>query len=161
MTQKNEDTFYRYLLEEIIDYERIRDGLKSESKEYAAYDLMVRQLQKVKSTYVDMPIKSAVATEDKKAPVSNLQMAFNAGIKCNQEHPDDDSYDQVHFNRVLDSISLPLKEEAVSENVEDVFKKHFGSIWSHQDFSAYKPYYTAAMQEYASLCVDQALKKTT
>lgn len=33
-----------------------------------------------------------------------LRFAFDAGIKCNQEHPDDDSYDKVHFKRVTDAL---------------------------------------------------------
>lgn len=51
--------------------------------------------------------------ELKKAAVTNAQLKaiFQAGQKCNEEHPDDDSYDEIHFERVKAELSLLKGEE--------------------------------------------------
>lgn len=35
----------------------------------------------------------------------DLLKVFEAGKKCVVEHPDDDSYDKIHFERVLEKLS--------------------------------------------------------
>lgn len=36
-----------------------------------------------------------------------LKKVFNAGKRCAMVHPDDSSYDKVHFDRVIKKVELP------------------------------------------------------
>lgn len=51
-----------------------------------------------------VPIK-----EQKKETIrEDLLKVFEAGKKCMEEHPDDDTYDDIHFERVLKTLSNEL-----------------------------------------------------
>jgi len=41
-----------------------------------------------------------------------FNLVFKAGMKCQEMHPDDDTYDDVHFNNALDKVFKSFPKEA-------------------------------------------------
>lgn len=52
----------------------------------------------------------------------DLKLIFDAGKKCLEEHPDDDSYDNVHFERALNNVS-PEFSKAITESRKPFYVK--------------------------------------
>ena len=40
-----------------------------------------------------------------------LRQVFDVGVKCAEEHSDDDSYDNIHFERVIKKIEWRFKRK--------------------------------------------------
>jgi len=62
----------------------------------------------IKLVPIGVPVGSLVIPPDEIKKV--FRKAFNAGIKCCQLHPDDSTYDTIHFNGALEKIMKPYNK---------------------------------------------------
>lgn len=52
-----------------------------------------------------------------------FNIAFKAGMKCNELHPDDDSYDNIHLQEAIDKIIKSLDEAHKREMKKSPYAK--------------------------------------
>ena len=90
--------------------QRIMAIIKENGCKNGGHPEKINRKKKFKMVTVEAPFGSIIIPPNKIKKL--FKLVFNAGMKCQEMHPDDDTYDNIHFHESLNKVLKSFPKNA-------------------------------------------------